>query len=102
MFAGQNEPSGLRCHSRQAVPRRFTGARRQPLSATVPPALTRASPPESVPTELAPARWDELRLRVQRRTDWAGWVLDLDKPAMISPTSPLVGWERVYFVEGRD
>jgi hypothetical protein len=42
------------------------------------------------------------QLRAQRRTDWAGWVLDLDKPALISPTSPLVGWERVYFVEGRD
>jgi hypothetical protein len=40
--------------------------------------------------------------RAQRRTDWVGWVLDLDRPAMISATSPLVGWERVYFVEGRE
>jgi hypothetical protein len=31
--------------------------------------------------------------------------LDLDRPTVISPpdgTPPMLGWERVYFVDGRD
>jgi hypothetical protein len=39
------------------------------------------------------------------RTDWFGFVLDLDRPTVIAPpgsTQPILGWERVYFVNGRD
>ena len=46
------------------------------------------------------------RLRRESRTDWFGVVLDLDRPTVIaSPTpgtAPILGWERVYFVDGRD
>ncbi|HEX6580269.1 MAG TPA: hypothetical protein VF195_05295 [Actinomycetota bacterium] len=45
------------------------------------------------------------RLRREGRTDWFGVVLDLDRPTVISPpgsTPPMLGWERVYFVDGRD
>jgi len=45
------------------------------------------------------------RLRREGRTDWFGFVLDLDRPTVISPpgsTPPMLGWERVYFVDGRD
>jgi hypothetical protein len=38
------------------------------------------------------------------RTDWFGFVLDLDRPTVIAPpgsTQPILGWERVYFVDGR-
>jgi hypothetical protein len=42
------------------------------------------------------------QLRAQRGTDWAGWVLDLDKPARFLRLRHWVGWKRVYFVEGRD
>jgi hypothetical protein len=44
-------------------------------------------------------------LRREGRTDWFGVVLDLDRPTVISPpgsTPPMLGWERVYFVDGRD
>ena len=45
------------------------------------------------------------RLRREGRTDWFGVVLDLDRPTVIaSPTPgtpPILGWERVYFVDGR-
>jgi hypothetical protein len=44
------------------------------------------------------------RLRREGRTDWFGFVLDLDRPTVIaSPgrTPPVLGWERVYFVDGR-
>lgn len=45
------------------------------------------------------------RLRREGRTDWFGFVLDLDRPTVIAPpgsTQPILGWERVYFVDGRD
>jgi hypothetical protein len=45
------------------------------------------------------------RLRREGRTDWFGFVLDLDRPTVIEPpgsTQPILGWERVYFVDGRD
>ena len=45
------------------------------------------------------------RRRREGRTDWFGFVLDLDRPTVISPpgsTPPMLGWERVYFVDGRD
>jgi len=45
------------------------------------------------------------RLRREGRTDWFGFVLDLDRPTVIAPagsTQPMLGWERVYFVAGRD
>ena len=45
------------------------------------------------------------RLRREGRTDWFGVVLALDQPTLISPpgsTLPMLGWERVYFVDGRD
>jgi hypothetical protein len=45
------------------------------------------------------------RLRREGRTDWFGVVLDLDRPTVISPlgsTPPMLGWERVHFVDGRD
>jgi hypothetical protein len=45
------------------------------------------------------------RLRREGRTDWFGVVLDLDQPTVISPpgnTPPMLGWERVYFVDGRN
>ena len=45
------------------------------------------------------------RLRRKGRTDWFGVVLDLDQPTVIAPpgsTQPILGWERVYFVDGRD
>ena len=45
------------------------------------------------------------RLRRKSRTDWFGFVLDLDRPTVIAPpgsTQPMLGWERVYFVAGRD
>jgi hypothetical protein len=45
------------------------------------------------------------RLRREGRTDWFGLVLDLDRPTIIAPpgsTQPMLGWERVYFVDGRD
>ena len=45
------------------------------------------------------------RLRREGRTDWFGIVLALDQPTVISPhgsTPPMLGWERVYFVDGRD
>jgi hypothetical protein len=46
------------------------------------------------------------RLRRQRRTDWFALVLNLDRPTMMSPPPPhgppMLGWERVYFVDGRD
>ena len=45
------------------------------------------------------------RLRRKGRTDWFGVVLDLDRPTVIAqPGSPqpILGWERVYFVDGRD
>jgi hypothetical protein len=45
------------------------------------------------------------RLRREGRTDWFGVVLDLDRPTVISPpgsTPPMLGWERVYFVDGRN
>lgn len=44
------------------------------------------------------------RLRRKGRTDWFGFVLDLDRPTVITPpghTQPIFGWERVYFVDGR-
>lgn len=43
------------------------------------------------------------RLRREGRTDWLGFVLDLDQPTVIAPpgsTQPILGWERVYFVDG--
>ena len=57
--------------------------------------------------EDAKAKVNELaeRLRREGRTDWFGFVLDLDRPTVISPpgsTQPMLGWERVYFVDGRD
>ena len=45
------------------------------------------------------------RLRREGRTDWFGFVLDLDRPTVIAPpgsTVPMLGWERAYFVDGRD
>ena len=46
------------------------------------------------------------RLRGEGRTDWFGFVLDLDRPTVIAPstpgTPPTLGWERVYFVDGRN
>jgi hypothetical protein len=46
------------------------------------------------------------RLRREGRTDWFGFVLDLDRPSVIAPstpgTAPTLGWERVYFVDGRN
>jgi hypothetical protein len=46
------------------------------------------------------------RLRRERRTELFGLVLDLDRPMMMSSpsprTPPMLGWERVYFVDGRD
>ena len=45
------------------------------------------------------------RLRRKGRTDWFGFVLDLDRPTVIAPpgsTQPILGWERVHFVDGRD
>jgi hypothetical protein len=45
------------------------------------------------------------RLRRQRRTDWFALVLDLDRPVMLPPppdAPPMLGWERMYFVDGRD
>jgi hypothetical protein len=45
------------------------------------------------------------RLRRKGRTDWFGVVLDLDQPTVIAPpgsTQLILGWERVYFVDGRD
>ena len=42
------------------------------------------------------------RLRRERRTDWIGLVLNLDGPTLMSPHAPILGWERVYFVDGRD
>jgi hypothetical protein len=45
------------------------------------------------------------RLRRKGRTDWFGVVLDLDQPTVIAPpgsTQPILGWERVSFVDGRD
>jgi hypothetical protein len=45
------------------------------------------------------------RLRREGRTDWFGFVLDLDRPTVIAApggTPPMLGWERVYFVDGRD
>ena len=45
------------------------------------------------------------RLRRKSRTDWFGFVLDLDRPTVIGPpgsTQPILGWERVHFVDGRD
>jgi hypothetical protein len=56
----------------------------------------------------AKAKVDEhaKRLRRERRTDWFGLVLDLDRPTFIAPptpgTPPMLGWERVYFVDGSD
>jgi hypothetical protein len=44
------------------------------------------------------------RLRCEGRTDWFGFVLDLDRPTVIAPpgsTQPMLGWERVHFVDGR-
>jgi hypothetical protein len=45
------------------------------------------------------------RLRREGRTDWFGFVLDLDRPTVLAPptpgTPPILGWERVYFVDGR-
>ena len=43
------------------------------------------------------------RLRRKGRTDWFGVVLDLDQPTVIAQpgsTQPILGWERVYFVDG--
>jgi hypothetical protein len=45
------------------------------------------------------------RLRGEGRTDWFGAVYDLNRPTVIAPpgsTPPLLGWKRVYFVDGRD
>jgi hypothetical protein len=45
------------------------------------------------------------RLGRKGRTDWFGFVLDLDRPTVIAPptrgTPPILGWERLYFVDGR-
>lgn len=45
------------------------------------------------------------RLRRESRIDWFGAVYDLERPTIIAPpgsTQPMLGWERVYFVAGRD
>ena len=46
------------------------------------------------------------RLHREGRTDWFGVVLDLDRPTVFAPstpgTPPILGWERVYFVDGRN
>jgi hypothetical protein len=58
--------------------------------------------------EDAKAKVNELaeRLRREGRTDWFGFVLDLDRPTVIATptrgTPPMLGWERVYFVDGRN
>jgi hypothetical protein len=44
------------------------------------------------------------RLGRKGRTDWFGFVLDLDRPTVIAPpgsTPPILGCERVYFGDGR-
>ena len=42
------------------------------------------------------------QLRRQGRTDWIGFIFDLDRPTLMSPHAPILGWEQVYFVGGRD
>jgi hypothetical protein len=45
------------------------------------------------------------RLRREGRTDWFGAVYDLERPTIIAPpgsTQPMLAWERVSFVEGRN
>jgi hypothetical protein len=38
----------------------------------------------------------------QHRTDWIAYVLDLDRPKLMSPHAPILGWETVYRVDGRE
>jgi hypothetical protein len=42
------------------------------------------------------------RLRRQQRTDWIANILDLDRPKLMSPHAPILGWETVYSVDGRE